>query len=123
LLELKSKYGTVEHIKKLNSKYRPTKVAILDNSILSTSPISQHGAEDTAEADGYGEANTEPVGGNAGDLTDTAESEQPDDSRRIWSRIADGYSFVDGDSKLSPWLFASDPHGIQMANLNCAPDP
>jgi hypothetical protein len=102
LLELKSQYGTVEHIKKLNSKYRPTKVAILDNGILSTSLVSQHGAEDTAEADGHGEANTKPIGGNASDLTDTAESKQLDDSRSLRSRIADGHSFVDGDSKLSP---------------------
>jgi hypothetical protein len=96
-------------------------VAILDNGILSISPVSQHGTEDTAGD--TAKFNKKPAGGNAGDSTDTAESEQPDESRSLWSRIVDGHSFVDGDSKLSPWLFASDPHGTQMANLICALDP
>ena len=43
--------------------------------------------------------------------------------RTLWSRIEDGRSFVDDDFRVSPWLFASDPHGTQMANLICAIDP
>ncbi|KAI0096962.1 hypothetical protein GGR51DRAFT_542140 [Nemania sp. FL0031] len=41
----------------------------------------------------------------------------------LWSRIKEGKSFVDDDHHVSPWLFASDPHGTQMANLICAIDP
>ncbi|PTB38219.1 hypothetical protein M441DRAFT_71677 [Trichoderma asperellum CBS 433.97] len=40
----------------------------------------------------------------------------------LWSSIKAGRSFVDDGSKVYPWLFASDPHGTQMANL-CAMDP
>lgn len=28
----------------------------------------------------------------------------------LWSRIKEGKSFVDDDYRVSPWLFASDPH-------------
>ncbi|KAM4054821.1 subtilase family protein [Hirsutella rhossiliensis] len=41
----------------------------------------------------------------------------------LWPRIKDGQSFVDDASRLGSWLFASDPHGTQMANLMCAIDP
>ncbi|KAH8686310.1 peptidase S8/S53 domain-containing protein, partial [Ilyonectria robusta] len=41
----------------------------------------------------------------------------------LWPRIEDGHSFVDDASRLGSWLFASDPHGTQMANLICAIDP
>lgn len=41
----------------------------------------------------------------------------------LWSRIKEGQSFVDDDYRVSPWLFASDPHGTQMANLICSIDP
>jgi len=41
----------------------------------------------------------------------------------LWSRIKEGKSFVDDDYRVSPWLFASDPHGTQMANLICSLDP
>lgn len=44
-------------------------------------------------------------------------------NKNLWSRIKDGCSFVDDNSRLSSWLFASDPHGTQMANLICAIDP
>ena len=43
--------------------------------------------------------------------------------RTLWSRIKGGRSFVDDNSRVSPWLFASDPHGTQMANVICAIDP
>jgi hypothetical protein len=41
----------------------------------------------------------------------------------LWPRVEDGQSFVDNASRLGSWLFASDPHGTQMANLICAIDP
>ncbi|KAL6894696.1 peptidase S8/S53 domain-containing protein [Trichoderma evansii] len=44
-------------------------------------------------------------------------------NKNLWSRIKDGCSFVDDNSRLSSWLFASNPHGTQMANLICAIDP
>lgn len=43
--------------------------------------------------------------------------------KTLWSRIKAGRSFVDDNFRVSPWLFASDPHGTQMANLICAVDP
>ncbi|KAF2497767.1 subtilisin-like protein [Lophium mytilinum] len=118
LLELKSKYGAVDRIKVQNPNFRPTRVAILDNGVLSISPVSQNGAEGMAELNGHGDATKKLVGGESSNM-----AEQSGDSNSLWSRIVDGRSFVDGDSKLSPWLFASNPHGTQMANLICAIDP
>ncbi|KAI1486454.1 subtilisin-like protein [Biscogniauxia mediterranea] len=86
-----------------DSPYTPTKVAILDNGILSVSPISYDVTRDTA--------------------VENSNGDQSVDSSSVWSRIREGRSFVDQDSRLSPWLFASDPHGTQMANLICAIDP
>ncbi|EHK20707.1 uncharacterized protein TRIVIDRAFT_153866 [Trichoderma virens Gv29-8] len=43
--------------------------------------------------------------------------------KTLWSRIKKGQSFVGEGSRVSSWLFASDPHGTQMANLICAIDP
>ncbi|KAI0423857.1 hypothetical protein F5Y09DRAFT_326191 [Xylaria sp. FL1042] len=83
--------------------YKPTKVAILDNGILSIPPVSS----DSAKHGAAGE-----------DKKDNKE-----DRRSLWPRIREGRSFVDENSRLSPWLFASDPHGTQMANLICAIDP
>ncbi|KAK1750547.1 subtilisin-like protein [Echria macrotheca] len=83
--------------RKKAGRFTPTAVAILDNGILSVSHSSLGG-------------------GGAKDSKD-------EDSRSLWSRIEDGCSFIDEDSRLSPWLFASNPHGTQMANLICAIDP
>ena len=69
-------------------KFRPTRVAILDNGILNIPPAR------TGE-----------------------------DDKGLWPRIKEGQSFVDNASRLGSWLFASDPHGTQMANLICAIDP
>lgn len=43
--------------------------------------------------------------------------------KSLWSSIKAGRSFVDDESEVSPWLFASDSHGTRMANLICAMDP
>jgi len=44
-------------------------------------------------------------------------------NRSVSSRIREGCSFVDDYFKISLWVFASNPHGTQMANLICAIDP
>ncbi|KAF2678077.1 subtilisin-like protein [Lentithecium fluviatile CBS 122367] len=131
LLELSS---IVMERKSREPHYQPTKVAILDNGILSISPVSHDSAEDpAAEAkatlahdgtNGHGNTANAPGGGVPGSLADAAEeAEHSDGSKSLWTRIEEGRSFVDGDSRLSPWLFASNPHGTQMANLICAIDP
>nr|CDP29054.1 Putative serine protease [Podospora anserina S mat+] len=55
------------------------------------------------------------------------DDENPEDgekqARTLWSRVQSGRSFVDDEGQVSPWMFASDPHGTQMANLICAIDP
>ncbi|QYT03731.1 Peptidase_S8 domain-containing protein [Trichoderma simmonsii] len=48
---------------------------------------------------------------------------QTENHKTLWSRIKGGKSFVEDSSRVSPWLFASNPHGTQMANLICAIDP
>jgi hypothetical protein len=90
------------HIK-TQKPFKRTRVAILDNGILSVSPVSY---------DATGASANEHL-----------KEEVTEDSKSIWSRIQEGRSFVDDNSRLSPWLFASDPHGTQMANLICAIDP
>ncbi|KAI0526729.1 hypothetical protein F5B22DRAFT_655851 [Xylaria bambusicola] len=111
-----------------DSKFRPTKVAILDNGILSISPISH---QYTEEGDSGRQGEKVTIEGGRSDHGDAAGAQtdaqntrdQHDDDRSLWKRIKEGRSFVDGDSRLSPWLFASNPHGTQMANLICAIDP
>ena len=51
------------------------------------------------------------------------DAKELNDPRGLWRRIKEGRTFVVPDCKASPWLFASDPHGTQMANLICAIDP
>lgn len=86
----------------------------------------------TAEANGTGAAESDAEPDAEPDADDVNEAEggvsnpQNDKSRghrTLWSRIKEGCSFVDDDYQLSPWLFASHPHGTQMANLICALDP
>ncbi|KAH8803054.1 hypothetical protein F5884DRAFT_888196 [Xylogone sp. PMI_703] len=82
------------------SKFRRTKVAIIENGILGITPRSSY---------------NKPSG--------SGEERQFNDDKSLLSRVKDGCSFVDDHSKLGSWLFASDPHGTQMANLICAIDP
>lgn len=48
---------------------------------------------------------------------------ETENHKTLWSRIKGGKSFVEDSNRVSPWLFASNPHGTQMANLICAVDP
>ncbi|KAH6951191.1 hypothetical protein BKA56DRAFT_535586 [Ilyonectria sp. MPI-CAGE-AT-0026] len=120
-------------LKKLGSEvsgrgggFKPTKVAILDNGILSIPPISHNASGDagsgygneTLGINGHGGATNRRDGSDPGGAAKEAE-----DSRSLWKRIKEGRSFVDADSKHSPWYFASNAHGTQMANLICAIDP
>ncbi|KAI1819685.1 hypothetical protein F4861DRAFT_526015 [Xylaria intraflava] len=83
--------------------YNPTKVAILDNGILSIPPVSY----DVSKNGSFGHMKESHF----------------EDNKSLWSHIQDGRSFVVENSRLNPWQFASDPHGTQMANLICAIDP
>jgi len=100
--------------------YRPVKVAIIDNGIMSISPQPQ----DRSLGGGGSHTNNDLV--RVATLQREAKQEDQDrgeGGRTLWSRIEKGQSFVDDESKVSPWLFASHPHGTQMANLICAIDP
>lgn len=105
--------------------FRPTKIAIIDNGILSISPVVADGLVNRKVK---GER---VLSFETDDDEDDAEHDHtrhglptsPKEYRTLWSRIKEGRSFVDDDYQLSPWLFASHPHGTQMANLICAIDP
>ncbi|KAJ0119897.1 Peptidase S8/S53 [Diaporthe amygdali] len=169
-------------------KFRPTKVAIIDNGILSISPVSIETSLGSSAVKRLGKNKTSTKGATAPSLslrTDTVapslyqkneviatptsppngavnggggsmhkagmmssgktgarntvaaahRGTEDEDCRAtkgripmerhgtLWSRIKEGKSFVDDDSRVSPWLFASDAHGTQMANLICSIDP
>ncbi|KAL8943001.1 MAG: hypothetical protein Q9211_001150 [Gyalolechia sp. 1 TL-2023] len=95
--------------------FRPTKVAIIDNGILTISPRAK-GPQSVLHRSGGPED-----GSRSGD--ELRISNDARESKSLWSRIKGGRSFVDDNFRVSPWLFASDPHGTQMANLICAIDP
>ncbi|KAL1889130.1 hypothetical protein Sste5346_009076 [Sporothrix stenoceras] len=128
----------------------PTRVAILDNGVLSISPVaSEISASRVTKDQGLPVVDkdvTNPrtnsigikptVGNVAGGAsgTQTPQQQQPgmvgggsstndEGGKGLWSRIKAGRSFVDSNSKFCPWQFPSDPHGTQTANLICALDP
>lgn len=120
--------------------FQPTKVAIIDNGIMSMSPVyydrgsRKSKAHDSnglsaadaklasaAESDAEADADADDV--NDAEGVSGPQSDKSRGYRTLWSRIKEGCSFVDDDYQLSPWLFASHPHGTQMANLICALDP
>lgn len=124
---------------KLKNEFRRTRVAIIDNGILSIThkPYDKSGEgkgrknkdrpEDGASATSPGaKRNASPVNGrdnSTAGLEADQKDENPARNKSLWSRIKGGRSFVYDGSKVSPWLFASDSHGTQMANLICAMDP
>lgn len=109
--------------------FRPTKVALIDNGILSIVP----NPESTREILGASQGIDELLDGNTTDnprlrRTDTTDGRLPTpvgprNYKTLWSRIKAGRSFVDDGLRFSPWLLASEPHGTQMANIICAIDP
>ncbi|KAK4244138.1 hypothetical protein C7999DRAFT_35493 [Corynascus novoguineensis] len=158
-----------------SESFRPIRVAILDNGILSMLPVSNdtpvrvrarppkrgrksRGQTTHSEKVRRIDANTrakpkkfgfrgrtkpdEAFHDTGASTTDEDEDEDDGDDdededghtdsndarfskgpRTLWSRVKEGRSFVDDDNQVSPWLFASDPHGTQMANLICDIDP
>lgn len=178
--------GSTNHQNK--RRFRPTKVAIIDNGILSISPVSiethlgsravgnvgknkiatkvatdsllslhtdiieatpdqtneaitvttstPNGAANSGDgsmqrADMMAYERTGAMNAVAAAYRKTGDQDRRARKRRIpmkghgtlWSRIKEGKSFVDDDHRVSPWLFASDAHGTQMANLICSIDP
>ncbi|UKZ60117.1 uncharacterized protein TrAtP1_001403 [Trichoderma atroviride] len=105
--------------------FRPTRVAVIDNGIFSFSPLVKTPAilnatniSETSSA--LNSTESLEINSNAPNGYQNGKGGRP---KTLWSRIKNGRSFVDDESSLSPWLFASDPHGTQMANLICAIDP
>lgn len=106
-----------------------TKVAILDDGVLSVSPTSKmtmipvgsygRATNGLTNADGMVKTSS-PF-----DTQSTAAAQQVslEDSNSLSNRIKAGRSFVAGGSSHSPWHLACNPHGTQMANLICAMDP
>ncbi|KAJ3577481.1 hypothetical protein NPX13_g3087 [Xylaria arbuscula] len=84
--------------------FRPTKVAIIDNGIMNINPMKNNS-----------ESTHQKMPGISTNTTDNREGG--------FHRVVNGQSFVDEDSTMMPWSFASDPHGTQMMNLICAIDP
>ncbi|KAL9120735.1 MAG: hypothetical protein Q9187_002705 [Circinaria calcarea] len=115
--------------------FLPIKVAIIDNGILTISPrangpldlLSAHHHSDGPQGISVFESERmkqqqqgSDASKNDGKLPNSKDAKN---YKTLWSRIKGGRSFVDDNSRVSPWLFASDPHGTQMANLICAIDP
>ncbi|KAF4452933.1 Peptidase S8/S53, subtilisin/kexin/sedolisin [Fusarium austroafricanum] len=123
-----------EFIKQRNSRpgkirHKPTKVAILDNGVLSISPISKQVDAELPVTISEERTGSEAISGNVLNAKPTDTNSSPEQRKEsvgnnsLWSRIKAGRSFVDGNLNFSPWQFPSDPHGTQMANLICAIDP
>ncbi|PTB49646.1 hypothetical protein M431DRAFT_524534 [Trichoderma harzianum CBS 226.95] len=97
----------------------PIKVALIDNGVLSISPrLSNNGSFRNSNMNHQGEDSKDQSNDNKSIFRKESENH-----KTLWSRIKGGKSFVEDNSRVSPWLFASNPHGTQMANLICAIDP
>jgi hypothetical protein len=86
-------------------------------------PNTSAAETDEDDEDGRNDNSNNEEDHNRGDMGNQKRRDRSKGYRTLWSRIKQGRSFVDDDFQLSPWLFASDPHGTQMANLICAIDP
>ncbi|KAL3602888.1 hypothetical protein FPOAC2_07204 [Fusarium poae] len=127
LVNLKSKYEGYEGL-------RRTKVAILDNGVLSIAPKSSitaasSGSSGASEQFAWGKdddkkGNTkDDKKGSTHHSNSAHEDGNIDITSSLSSRIKGGRSFVEGRSSHSPWHLACHPHGTQMANIICAIDP
>ncbi|OAA56717.1 Peptidase S8/S53, subtilisin/kexin/sedolisin [Niveomyces insectorum RCEF 264] len=110
-------------------KFKPTKVAIIDNGILSMDPPNTPGIHNSSGNNGDDPSNTEKISSESPSGKNRSRSEQHLDSPdflttdSLWARVCEGRSFVHEQDRVSPWYLASNPHGTQMANLVCAIDP
>lgn len=86
------------------------------NSSAEETEVDDDDDEDSEEKTADGDS-------SQGNLSNQKRRDKARGQRTLWSRIKLGRSFVDDDHQLSPWLFASDPHGTQLANIICAIDP
>lgn len=106
--------------------FRPTRVAVIDNGILSISPLVDTPSAISNAANIFETPSALNLT-ESSDITSIApngyQTGKDGEYKTLWSRIKKGRSFVDDESRVSSWLFASDPHGTQMANLICAIDP
>lgn len=111
------------------------KVALIDNGVLSISPRAEnlwehtnniHTFDKLSNNGAFRNSNTNHQGEDSKDQINDSKSnirKETENHKTLWSRIKGGKSFVEDSSRVSPWLFASNPHGTQMANLICAIDP
>ncbi|PTB45663.1 hypothetical protein M441DRAFT_54706 [Trichoderma asperellum CBS 433.97] len=109
-----------------SAKFRPIRVAVIDNGILSISPSVEAPsvASKAINVSEYSSAlNVSDSSYKKNTTSNGYRIEKDGEYKTLWSRIKKGRSFVDDESRVSSWLFASDPHGTQMANLICAIDP
>ncbi|UKZ78892.1 hypothetical protein TrVFT333_006638 [Trichoderma virens FT-333] len=106
--------------------YRPTRIAIIDNGIMNVPHASRTQADRKINSkhldEGLNGWGTDDRMSGA-DRNDTNLTDPSENHKTLGDRIRGGRSFADDDFQLSPWMFASDPHGTQMANLICAIDP
>ncbi|KAM0227912.1 hypothetical protein ACHAPO_011119 [Fusarium lateritium] len=119
LVNLKSKYEG-------DMGFKRTKVAILDNGVLSISPKSStadaaRGSSKTSQQFTWEINDDKKV--NTQHAIPANDAGNVDITSSLFSRIKDGCSFVEGRSSHSPWHLACHPHGTQMANIICAIDP
>lgn len=115
-----------EAVREDSVTFRPTRVAVIDNGILSISPLVETPSA-ISNAANFFETSSALNFTESSDINNIApngyQSGKDGEYKTLWSRIKKGQSFVDDGTRLTSWLFASDPHGTQMANLICAIDP
>lgn len=116
-------------------EFRPIKVALIDNGVLSISPRAEnlwdnpnhvHTFDKLSNNGSFRNSNINHQSEDSKDLNKDVKSnlrKETENHKTLWSRIKGGQSFVEDNFRVSPWLFASNPHGTQMANLICAIDP
>ncbi|KAM3474432.1 hypothetical protein MY8738_007881 [Beauveria namnaoensis] len=106
-------------------RFRPAKVAIIDNGILSMDPPSAPPVASPTRPEAP--ADVHDRGGKYNNNNKSSKQHLQSQgflmADNLWARICDGKSFVYERDSLSPWYLASNPHGTQMANLVCAIDP
>ncbi|KAL7973096.1 hypothetical protein HDV63DRAFT_414849, partial [Trichoderma sp. SZMC 28014] len=119
----------------IGQKIRRTRVAIIDNGILSITPrtYDKIGGKQNRDNTEEGASVKSPGAKGAFNYSSSRDKNidalgedqkyEASERKSLWSSIKAGRSFVDDGVKVSPWLFASDSHGTQMANLICAMDP
>ncbi|KAF3067660.1 Minor extracellular protease Epr [Trichoderma lentiforme] len=115
--------------------FRPIKVALIDNGVLSISPPAEDLRDHPNHPNTFDKLSNNGTFRNShvnhqsehskGLTNDTKSNvrKETENHKTLWSRIKGGKSFVEDGSRVSPWLLASNPHGTQMANLICAIDP